>query len=228
MTELEFVTELKKQPDFSMNSVCRLVDKTRLKKEYLGVLRRNMMNKGLVSRFDYKFTDKLDEWFYENEAKADVKLTSDSFREKDVAAMEKAKYNPNSAKAEAKKVMHEQASELMAKAKAELMAAEPQPQPLPIPAPVAYNNRTSHQDLLASLHELYVAKNQDYGDSFHINFTEFGIMSALIRMNDKWNRIKSLSKQPALVADESLRDTLIALANYSLMTVMELDRGGNG
>lgn len=48
---------------------------------------------------------------------------------------------------------------------------------------------------------------------------------AAIRIGDKYKRLVSLSKSAEqAVKDESIRDTLIDLANYSLMTVMELDR----
>lgn len=53
----------------------------------------------------------------------------------------------------------------------------------------------------------------------------FGIISALTRMSDKWNRIKSLAQGAKNdVSDESLEDTLMDLANYCIMTVMELRR----
>ena len=83
-----------------------------------------------------------------------------------------------------------------------------------------------HMDLCATLHETFVAKNTAYGDSFHATFQEFGIISALTRMNDKWNRIKALAMGAQNnVKDESLTDTLMDLANYCLMTVMELKGG---
>lgn len=82
-----------------------------------------------------------------------------------------------------------------------------------------------HLNLCADLHEMYVAKNTAYGDSFSITFQEFGIISALTRMSDKWNRIKSLAQGAKNdVSDESLEDTLMDLANYCIMTVMELRR----
>lgn len=82
-----------------------------------------------------------------------------------------------------------------------------------------------HMDLCAALHETYVAKNTAYGDSFSVTFQEFGIISALTRMSDKWNRIKSLTAGAKNdVRDESLDDTLLDLANYAILTVMELRR----
>lgn len=43
-------------------------------------------------------------------------------------------------------------------------------------------------------------------------------------MGDKLARFKSLTKSGVQeVKDESIRDTLIDLANYAIMTVLELD-----
>ena len=81
------------------------------------------------------------------------------------------------------------------------------------------------EQLTKQLIETYKAKNKDYGDSFADSFKEFGITSAVVRMNDKMNRIKSLSKgEDRQVKDESLIDSLMDLANYALMTVIELDQ----
>lgn len=80
-------------------------------------------------------------------------------------------------------------------------------------------------NLMAEMLEIYKAKNKDYGDSFSESFEEFGLIAPVVRMNDKMNRIKSLSKKgDRQVKDESLRDSLMDLANYALMTVVELDQ----
>jgi len=80
-----------------------------------------------------------------------------------------------------------------------------------------------HLNLCGDLHETYKVKNMSYGNSFSATFQEFGIISALTRMSDKWNRIKALATGTRNdVKDESLEDTLMDLANYCLMTVMEL------
>lgn len=49
-----------------------------------------------------------------------------------------------------------------------------------------------------------------------------------IRLGDKLNRFKTLTKgmEIALVNDESVRDTLVDLANYAIMTIMEIDEEG--
>ena len=82
-----------------------------------------------------------------------------------------------------------------------------------------------HKELCSYLNTLYAKKNHDYGDSFHEQFLEEGWASARIRLTDKLKRFKQLTKNPdsQQVKDESIRDTLIDLANYALMSVMELD-----
>lgn len=88
------------------------------------------------------------------------------------------------------------------------------------------NNVEQHDAVCKELNQLYKQKNQDYGDSFHETFLEEGMAMARIRLTDKLNRFKRLTKRESVqnVADESVRDTLIDLANYAIMTVMEMDR----
>ena len=81
-----------------------------------------------------------------------------------------------------------------------------------------------HQSICTELTELYRKKNHDYGDSFHQSYEEFGLTMAAIRLDDKLNRFKTLIKAEGEVKDESIRDTLIDLANYSILTIMEIDR----
>lgn len=88
------------------------------------------------------------------------------------------------------------------------------------------DNVERHKQLCEELNALYERKNHDYGDSFHISYLEEGMAMARIRLSDKLNRFKTLSKSgdDQKVSDESMRDTLVGLANYALMTVMEIDR----
>lgn len=82
-----------------------------------------------------------------------------------------------------------------------------------------------HRNLCDQLSKIYEQKNHDYGDSFGKTFQEEGFAMSRIRLSDKLNRFKSLSKKPESqqVADESIRDTLLDLANYAIMTVLEMD-----
>lgn len=81
-----------------------------------------------------------------------------------------------------------------------------------------------HKNICRCLNDLYAKKNADYGNSFHDSFLEEGWAMPRIRLGDKMNRLKSLTKNGKQeVKDESIRDTLLDLANYAIMTVMELD-----
>lgn len=84
---------------------------------------------------------------------------------------------------------------------------------------------TRHKNLCDRLNVIYKEKNADYGDSFHHTFLEEGMAMARIRLSDKLNRFKNLSRNPDCqkVNDESIKDTLLDLANYALMTVLELE-----
>ena len=87
------------------------------------------------------------------------------------------------------------------------------------------SNVKRHYDIVMGLNELYAKKNMDYGDSFHDTYVEEGMAMARIRLSDKLNRFKSLTKSGnQQVNDESVRDTLLDLANYAIMTVIEMDR----
>ena len=70
---------------------------------------------------------------------------------------------------------------------------------------------------------LYSKKNTDYGDAFAQSLDEDGLLVSKIRMGDKFKRFSQLIKNDALVDDETMRDTLIDLANYAAMTIMWLD-----
>ena len=81
---------------------------------------------------------------------------------------------------------------------------------------------TLHDAICTELNNIYVAKNHDYGDSFGKSYAEYGMTMACIRLEDKLNRLKSLTKFGSQqVIDESIEDTLLDLANYAIMTVVE-------
>ena len=81
-----------------------------------------------------------------------------------------------------------------------------------------------HRNLVDELHKIYVAKNKDYGNSFGESIDEFGIIAGVIRIGDKYNRLKTLAKgHEPLVNDESMVDTLKDMANYCLLTIIELE-----
>ena len=76
--------------------------------------------------------------------------------------------------------------------------------------------------VLKEMAELHDRKNHDYGDSFVTCFKIFGEAYAFGHIMEKAERLKSLCKNGKL-ENESVRDSLIDLANYAVMTIVELD-----
>lgn len=74
------------------------------------------------------------------------------------------------------------------------------------------------------LMSLHARKNKDYGNAAHESYKEFGLISYVIRLNDKMKRLKSLTKPGAEqeVKDESIEDTLMDLAAYAIMAIESL------
>lgn len=94
-------------------------------------------------------------------------------------------------------------------------------------------------ELLREIGELHDRKNSDYArkDDALSNFREcerFGVAAwkgCLVRLSDKWSRIVRLAEKAdtgeVVQVDESLVDTLMDLANYSLLTIILYElRGG--
>lgn len=72
-------------------------------------------------------------------------------------------------------------------------------------------------------------KNLAYGDSFSKSLDEDGLLVLKIRLGDKFNRISSLIKRDELKEnDESLEDTLLDLAGYSILGLKYLEEHKDG
>lgn len=52
-----------------------------------------------------------------------------------------------------------------------------------------------HGEICREINELYAKKNHDYGDSFGQTFKEEGFAMSRIRLSDKLNRFKTLSRK---------------------------------
>lgn len=74
--------------------------------------------------------------------------------------------------------------------------------------------------------ETYKSKNKDYGDSFRNLFKECGMTYAYGHLREKLERVKSLMSDEAKVKGESMKDSLYDLANYAILTIMEIEKGG--
>ena len=90
-----------------------------------------------------------------------------------------------------------------------------------------YNKVNKFKEIVDGMLDLYQRKQADYGDSAAKTFDEYGLVSFLVRMEDKLNRVATLTKKSTTeqqVKDKKIEDTLLDLANYSIMALIELDR----
>lgn len=79
------------------------------------------------------------------------------------------------------------------------------------------------KDLTGKMCETYIRKNHDYGNSFDKSLDRFGLVASVVRIGDKMNRVESLVQKKAMVQDESIKDTLLDMASYCVMTIMWLN-----
>lgn len=81
------------------------------------------------------------------------------------------------------------------------------------------------KELTDRMYEITTKKNNDYGgesDPFK-NFREFGALGILVRMSDKFARLKTaIVEKRKFEVDESVEDTALDLANYSLLLLTYL------
>lgn len=81
-----------------------------------------------------------------------------------------------------------------------------------------------HDSICKTLRDTYISKNEDYGDSTHKSYRDYGMVSFVVRMQDKLNRIYNLAckNSDRKVEDEKVEDTLLDLANYAILALIEL------
>lgn len=85
------------------------------------------------------------------------------------------------------------------------------------------DNFERFQAITNEMGDTYKKKNHDYGNSFDESLDEHGLIAAIVRIGDKYNRIKSLNKNGQAMVKESMRDTFLDMANYCIMSAMWLD-----
>ena len=83
-------------------------------------------------------------------------------------------------------------------------------------------------DILKEMSEVHQRKNADYGNNFHKRYEKYGFLTALLRLTDKMERLENIYEKGEIqVKDESVEDTLLDLANYAVMTIVELRNNKN-
>lgn len=86
----------------------------------------------------------------------------------------------------------------------------------------------SFKEFTDQLAETLLEKNQAYGDSFTKSVDEDGLLVLKIRLADKFNRISELIKNGKFKEnDESLEDTLLDMAGYSILALKYLEEHEN-
>lgn len=88
------------------------------------------------------------------------------------------------------------------------------------------SNEELFRSTLVEMESTYHRKNADYGNSFEEMYRKVGAIYPLIHLSEKLARIEQLtqSDKGPRVTEESLRDSLLDLANYSVMWITELDK----
>lgn len=89
----------------------------------------------------------------------------------------------------------------------------------------------NYEKTLNELANTFFLKNERYGNSFTDTIEDYGLVSSIVRITDKFNRMTTLFKNRELDCDdEPLKDTMLDMANYLIMTVAymkEEDRQNN-
>ena len=78
-----------------------------------------------------------------------------------------------------------------------------------------------HEEICNTVHEMYIKKNADYGDSVGELYKKLGDISFLTRISDKYNRLMNLVTSEGGQNYESIEDTIEDLANYCIIWLME-------
>ena len=88
------------------------------------------------------------------------------------------------------------------------------------------NKLEMYIEIMKKMYTTYVNKNNDYGDSFGKSIEKYGFISGLTRISDKFNRLETIILNDCNynVEDETLKDTLIDLANYCILMGIEIEK----
>ena len=89
-----------------------------------------------------------------------------------------------------------------------------------------FNYKEEHKKLCDLMHEIYIKKNSDYGNSFSDLYDEYGSIISEIHIREKFDRFKQLRTNESQVG-ESIEDTLMDMANYCLLTLLEMKKLNN-
>lgn len=88
-------------------------------------------------------------------------------------------------------------------------------------------NERDVREVLQKMGDIFAIKNKKYGNSFEVSVDKYGMIAALTRISDKFNRIENLILTGDNgTDDEAITDTLIDMANYCIMTAVYIKNVG--
>lgn len=99
--------------------------------------------------------------------------------------------------------------------------------PFDYSSPKFTDDELRFRDITEKMRETFLKKNHDYGNSFHETWDEFGdkgIITALTQISHKYHRLMNIGLGTKPLVDESIDDTLLDMANYCILTIMELEK----
>lgn len=80
------------------------------------------------------------------------------------------------------------------------------------------------KQITEEMQELCKRKNSDYGSSVNDTYKKYGMVSYLVRMEDKINRVRNLVlKGNQKIEDEKIQDSLLDLASYSILAIIDME-----
>ena len=95
--------------------------------------------------------------------------------------------------------------------------------------PAVQYGAVTFRDICNQMIETHIRKSNDYGTSFQDLIREFGDVAAVIPVQNKLDRIKNIIRKGGEVHNESLSDSVLDLACYAVMYLVELnDRENEG
>ncbi len=89
------------------------------------------------------------------------------------------------------------------------------------------NDAELYNRIVEKMQKTFLAKNHDYGNSFATTWREFGDkgpITGVAQISHKYHRLLNLTLGTKPQVDESIDDTLMDMANYCILTLMELQK----
>lgn len=89
------------------------------------------------------------------------------------------------------------------------------------------NDAERYNRIVEKMQKTFLAKNHDYGNSFATTWREFGDkgpITGVAQISHKYHRLLNLALGTKPQVDESIDDTLMDMANYCILTLMELQK----